>query len=231
MTEERQTISVVIPTWNEEAELDETLRRARRVPEFREFIVVDGGSEDATTAIAERHGCRTLRASPGRGGQLRRGSEAATGDVILMLHADTWVEPDAGAAILLCQRDARVVGGALLKEFRGRVHWLMRGGAFRCRLRMALFRRVLGDQGLFVRRETLRRIGGAPDTPLMEEYEICRRLRREGRLALADSTVTTSARKFERLGVARTYLRMAWVTTLYHAGVAPERLREIYQRD
>ena len=80
-------------------------------------------------------------------------------------------------------------------------------------------------------REVLEAVGGFPDLPLMEEFELCRRLRRVGRLALADATIETSARRFVRDGVLRTYYRMWWVTLLYHLGRPPAELREIYERD
>jgi len=84
---------------------------------------------------------------------------------------------------------------------------------------------------MFIRRKTLEQIGGVPDLPLMEDFELCRRLRKVGRLALAEATLITSARRFERLGVLRTYWRMWWVTTLYRFGASPHRLRRLYERE
>ncbi len=224
------TISVIIPTLNEAGELEETVRRARLVPEVCEIIVADGGSRDATRAIAARAGCRVVCSGRGRGLQLGVGAAGATGEVVLLLHADTWLEADAGQSIQNCLRDRLVVGGGCWKVFRnGPV--LLRGSRLKCALRLFLFRRVMADQAIFVRRDALARVGGIPDLPLMEEFELCRRLRRVGRLALADTTVTTSARRFFKLGVVRTYARMARVTVQYYLGTPPAKLRRIYEQE
>ena len=98
-------------------------------------------------------------------------------------------------------------------------------------MRLVLGRRIAGDQALFMRRQTLERIGGVPDQPLMEDFELCRRLRKFGRLALAEATLVASARRFEKLGVFRTYLRMGYVTLLYRLGWSPQELRQLYERE
>ncbi|HYV62245.1 MAG TPA: TIGR04283 family arsenosugar biosynthesis glycosyltransferase [Bryobacteraceae bacterium] len=224
------TLSVVIPTLNEAEELAETVRRARRSPGIREIIVVDGGSADRTREIAAELGCTVLTAPASRGGQLRLGATAASSDVILFLHADTWLPPEAGRAALACFQNPAVVGGGFWKVFRDPA-WLMRGSRARCGLRLWVGGRILGDQALFVRRDVLERIGGVPEVALMEEIEMCRRLRRVGRLVLAKATVSTSTRRFRKLGVLRTYLRMGHVTWRHWRGANPEELRRLYEKD
>jgi rSAM/selenodomain-associated transferase 2 len=228
-TPDARSISVVIPTFNEAAALPETLAHLRNIPEVDEIIVADGGSGDGTRELASALGCRVLTSARGRGMQLRQGGAATRGDVVLMVHADTWLPPDAGGALLHCLRDRTVVAGGFWKRFR-EPHPLLRGSRWRCALRLYLARRVLGDQAIFVRRAILEKIGGVPPLPLMEEFELCRRLRREGRLALAPAVVSTSARRFARRGVWRTYARMWRVTLLYHLGATPEKLRRIYEQ-
>lgn len=228
-TPDTRSISVVIPTFNEATALPETLAHLRNIPEVGEIIVADGGSGDGTRELASALGCRVLAGARGRGLQLRQGAAVASGDVVLMVHADTWLPPDAGQALLRCLRDRTVVGGGYWKQFR-EPHPLLRGSRWRCATRLYLARRVLGDQALFARRAVLEKIGGVPPLPLMEESELCRRLRREGRLALAPAVVSTSARRFTRLGVWRTYARMWRVTLLYHLGTSPEKLRRIYEQ-
>jgi rSAM/selenodomain-associated transferase 2 len=223
-------ISVVIPTLNEGDSLRDAVQRAQRVPEVCEIIVADGGSRDETCEIAGELGCKVLRGAPGRGGQMRRGATEASGDVILLLHADTWLPPEAGKAILNCLRDSSVSGGGFWKVFR-EPNPLLRGSRLKCAIRLYLGGRIMGDQAMFVRRDVLQEIGGIPDMPLMEEFELCRRLRKFGRLALADATVTTSARRFAKLGVARTYLRMWRVTLSYWLGTKPQELSRIYEKE
>lgn len=220
----------MIPTLNEAAELPETLRRLRAVPEVREIIVADGGSHDATVELARAAACRVVNCLPGRGRQLRAGVEATTGEVLLFLHADTWLPPAAGRAALDCLTRPGVVAGGYYKVFRDPPSWLVRGSRFKCWWRWLVAQRVMADQGIFLRRMMLEKIGGVPDVPLMEEFELCRCLRPLGRIALADATVLTSARKFARLGVLRTYALMWRVTLGYHRGVPLEELRRWYQR-
>ncbi len=223
------TISVVIPTWNEASELPETLRRIREVREVGEIIVSDAGSSDVTVDLATAAGARIVHGARGRGGQLRRGAAMATGDVVWMVHADTWVEPGAGRAIGTALTENDVVGGACLKEFRD-PPWLTRGSAGRCRFRMRWFQFGYGDQALFVRRPILEEIGGVPDVPLMEEFELCARLRVFGRLALAETRVTTSARRLRSRGVLRSYLKMGAIHAGYRLGLRHVLLASIYER-
>ena len=225
-----ETISVIIPTLNEAENLAETLRRARSIPEVKEIIVVDGGSQDGTVQVAAQWGCRVLTSPPGRGRQMRLGAIHASGEVVLLLHADTWLPAGAGRALFHCLRDRTVVGGGFWKTFRNG-SWLLLGSRWKCAVRLFVGRRIAGDQALFIRRPILEGIGGVPDMQLMEEFELCRRLRQVGRLALADATLLTSARRFEKLGVCRTYLRMWYVTTLYRLGIPDRKLSRLYNKE
>ena len=230
VTDRPSTISVVIPTMNEAVELPETLRRLRDVPEIGEVIIADGGSRDETVDLARAVACRVVDCLPGRGRQLRAGAAAATGEVLLFLHADTWLPREAGRAALDCLGRPGVVAGGYYKVFRDPPSWLVRGSRAKCWWRLLVAQRIMADQGIFLRRATLEQIGGVPDVPLMEEFELCKRLRPLGRIALAGATVQTSARKFARLGVLRTYALMWRVTLGYYLGVPLEELQRWYQR-
>jgi rSAM/selenodomain-associated transferase 2 len=223
------TVSVVIPALNETAVLEETIRCVRSNVNVVEIIVVDGGSRDGTGQLAERLGCRVLPSQPGRGQQLHVGATAARGEVVVLLHADTSLPPTAIRAALNCLRDGIVVGGGFWKIYRD-APLLLTGSRIKCALRLLIAKRILGDQAMFVRREVLAKIGGVPQLELMEEFELCRKLRVAGRLALADATVVTSARRFVRAGVIRTAWLTWWLSLRYRLGTPPSELRRIYDR-
>ena len=222
-----QTISVVIPTWNEADSLAETVRSAQCLPEVKEILLADGGSEDKTLEIGRSLGCRIFQTAKGRGTQMREAARRASGDVVLLLHADTALPKDGGRLLLNVFRDRRVVGGGFWKRFDRSSVWTW-GSRFRCLIRLYPGGLVLGDQAMFVRRTVLETLGGVPDIPLMEEFELCRRLNQTGRLALADGTVVTSARKFHKLGAWKTYWLMGRVTVCYYLGTPVHKLAEIY---
>ena len=226
---ELKTISVVIPALNEAAELPATIERLRAISEVLEIVVADGGSRDGTQSLAAQFGCKVVSTPPGRGTQMRSGAQQATGDVVLLLHADTWLEANAGRSILDALNRSGAVGGGCWKVFR-EPHWLMRGSRLRCFIRFHFFRRFMGDQAMFVRRDVLEKIGGVPDVPIMEEFELCRLLRAQGKLVLAPTTVSTSARRFRKRGILRTYARMSRVTFQYCCGTPLDQLKRIYER-
>ena len=222
-------ISVVIPTLNERESLKATIAAVTAVPEVIEVLIADGGSDDGTVALGESLECRVLQTRAGRGTQMREAARHAKGDVIWLLHADTLVSPTSGRAILATFRDSRIVGGGCWKTF-DQMNFLMLGTRLRCLIRIFIAKRLLGDQAMFMKRSTLEAVGGVPDLPLMEEFELCERLRRVGRLALADTTVVTSGRKFRGLGALRTYWLMAKVTIRYYLGTPVQELAEIYSK-
>jgi rSAM/selenodomain-associated transferase 2 len=214
----------VIPALDEEQRLPAAIQSVRA---DADVIVVDGGSRDATRAVAAAEGARVLESPRGRGRQLDEGARAATGDWLLFLHADTRLE--AGWVDALAALPPDVVGGA----FRFAVD--SPRAAFRAveravRLRLRLFALPYGDQGIFVRREVYARIGGVPHLPLMEDVAFVRRLRRAGRLAFLPTRAFTCARRWDRYGIVGTTLRNWWLIGLYAAGQSPERLARRYGR-
>lgn len=226
------TLSIVIPVFNEAEVIGETLSRIQDAATLpHEIICVDGGSSDTTANIVQKHGCRLVSSPGGRGTQMNRGWQLAQGDIILFCHADTWLSPGFDLALTRCLHDPCVGWGGFWKSFQSPSP-LMAGSRFRCWTRWLISHRVFGDQCLFFRRSVLDAIGGIPEVPLMEEFVLARSLRQShpGSIALADSTVLTSSRKFRKLGALRTYWRMGLVTALYFLGVPLDKINDIYRK-
>ncbi len=221
-------VSVIIPALNEAAALPATLA-SLEAGRYLEVLLVDGGSSDGTMAAARSWGARVVASPPGRGGQMNRGAALASGEVLLFLHADTRAPADYHLHIARTLDRAGVAAGAFgfrldapgaaLRLVEHAVHW-----------RSRLAQLPYGDQGLFLSRRLFWSVGGFPDMALMEDVAMIRRLRRQGRIALAPAAVVTSARRWQRLGVARATLEN-WLTYFsWRLGASPQRLARRYYR-
>jgi len=220
--------SIIMPVLNEEAVLEKQLCQLARVcaPHDCELLIVDGGSVDATVAIAQRYG-QVISSPRGRAAQMNRGAAVATGDILLFLHADSLLPDDAFMAIERACAAPGVVGGAFRLCFN--CHKLAyRLVASTTNLRSRWRGIFTGDQAYFVQAESFRAIGGFADMALMEDLEIITRLRKIGKMVLLSLYVTTSARRHEKNGLARTVLFMWYLRTLYKFGVSPEQLQRKY---
>ncbi len=219
-------ISVIIPTLNEAATIGETLRRLRSSASC-EVIVVDGGSDDGTPELARPQADLVLSAGRGRATQMNVGARAASGQVLLFLHADTVLPPDFPALLENALRNPRVVGG------RFDVRLDAEGRLFRIietlmNLRSRLSRIATGDQAIFVRSRTFQELGGYREAELMEDLELSYRLKRQGELACLREQVVTSARRWQRDGIVRTIGLMWLLRFLYFIGVSPSYLKTFY---
>jgi rSAM/selenodomain-associated transferase 2 len=220
------SLSIVIPTLDEEAVIATALANAREHAD--EVLVSDGGSADRTCAIARDLGCEPIVGAPGRGGQIRRATARASGDVILVLHADTLLPPTAGRSVREAVT-AGTVGGGFLVRFMGGPASYRLGERF-VNWRSRVGRMPLGDQAQFATREALDAIGGFRDWPILEDVDFIRRLRRLGPLAVIADPVHTSARRFTARGGLRTVALNWLIFGLYNAGVSPRRLAELYPK-
>jgi len=195
----------------------------------KEVIVVDGGSRDRTAERARAAGARVLAAPRGRARQLEAGWRASGADVVLFLHADTLLPAGWSTAVQSALADPRVAGGAFALRF-DRRSFALRIIEWGARLRVALLGLPYGDQALFVRRDALEAVGGVPPVPILEDVDLVRALRRRGRLAMLALPVTSSARRYQRGGVARTWWRNALALAAWRLGVDRERLAAWYAR-
>jgi rSAM/selenodomain-associated transferase 2 len=221
-------LSVVIPALDEAPNLARLLPELRRACPGAEIIVVDGGSHDGTADVAMgQTGVQLLEGARGRARQMNAGARQAGGDVLLFLHADTWLPDGAPVTIAAALADPAVVGGRFDVRFHSRRR-VLRIVAWFMNARSRVTSICTGDQAIFVRRADFEAVGGYPDIPLMEDIELCRRLKARGRLAALRARATTSARKWEREGPLRTIGLMWALRLLYFCGVDPARLYRWY---
>lgn len=223
----RTLVSVIIPTLNEAHHIADLL--ARLLPaEHTEVIVVDGGSSDDTRAIASRCGARVLQNSGGRALQQNAGAAAARGRILLFLHADTL--PPEGYADLIrraMDRPERAGGAFRFKtDLDSRVMRCMEWGT---NIRSAVLQLPYGDQGLFLEKRVFESMGGFPEIPIMEDFVLIRRLRGRGRIVTLPEAVQTSARRWQNLGVLRTFAINQLMILGYSLGVPVERLDRLYR--
>ena len=218
---------MVIPALDEADQVAAAVASARE--EGAPVFVVDGGSRDATRERAAAAGARVLRGAAGRAAQLQAGVDAAGGDVLLLLHADTRLPPGWRAALERALADPRVAGGAFRMRFDRRTPALrlVEWGAW---LRAALLRLPYGDQALFVRRAVLEAVGGIPQAPIMEDLDLVRAIRARGRLALLPLAAPTSARRYLAGGVWRTVWRHWTAAVGWMLGVDRRRIAAWYRR-
>ena len=224
------TISVIIPVLHEQAVINATIAhlRAIRSDEMVEIIVVDGDADADTLKVIEDGGVRRLAAGAGRAGQMNAGAAGARGDILLFLHADTQLPVDAFGRITGCMEGGRFVGGAFDLGIGSE------GLAFRiienvATLRSRLTRIPYGDQAIFIMRDYFHRIGGYGEMPLMEDVDLMRRIKREGRaIFIIPEKLRTSGRRWNREGVVRCCVRNWTTMLLYLTGVSPQKLARWY---
>jgi len=199
-------ISVVIPAYNEERALPETLERLLPQATGHQIILVDGGSTDASLRIASRHPeIEILRAPKGRASQMNAGAARARGEWLLFLHADTLIPEVALARIAGLPAD--IQAGGFRHRFSGRgfgLWFISLADNIRC-LRSRI---IFGDQALFVRRALFSRLGGFPDVARLEDVRFSQKLVEHTKPVLLDQAAVTDSRKFVQHGVWKSFARV-----------------------
>jgi rSAM/selenodomain-associated transferase 2 len=220
------TLSVIIPTLDEEHSVGRILDAVMSGQGGVEVIVVDGGSSDGTAEVVRGRGARLVTSARGRGAQMHAGACAARGGALWFLHADTLPSAGCAARIIEALSDPGVVAGNLSVRFDGD----RRAARFLTWLypRLRLLGLCYGDSGIFVRREAYSRVGGFRAFPVFEDLDLVRRLRKTGRVVHLPDIVTTSSRRFEGGSFALTFARWAFLQMLYWLGVHPRTLGRMY---
>jgi rSAM/selenodomain-associated transferase 2 len=222
-------LSVVIPVLNEAAGMAAAMQAlAPLVKRGAQVLVADGGSQDGTAALAQAGGAQVIDAPPGRALQMNAGAHQASGDVLLFLHADTRLPPEADELIFQALASGPQVWGRFDVRIEGRPRMLRVIAA--CMNRRSRWTGIAtGDQALFMTRAAFDAVGGFPAQPLMEDIEMSRRLLKLSRPACLRQRVVTSGRRWEARGVWRTVLLMWRLRLAYWRGAAPERLAGLYR--
>lgn len=223
-------LSIIIPILDEAHHLPRLLHHLEL---FRdrgvEIIVVDGGSMDHSVTLSSRWGARVISASRGRARQMNAGASIAQGDVLLFLHADTFLPNRAEQQIMLAMEATSRVWGRFAVEIQGRA-WMLKIVALLMNIRSCLTGIVTGDQAMFMYRHAFIKVGGFPDLPLMEDITLSQHLLTLSRPICLTSKVITSGRRWEKKGVWRTIFLMWRLRWAYWRGVPADQLAQIYQK-
>jgi rSAM/selenodomain-associated transferase 2/rSAM/selenodomain-associated transferase 1 len=231
LPERAARLSVIVPALDEAENIAATLQPLQVLRAHgHEVIVVDGGSVDGTPGVAARGADAVLHTRAGRAVQLNAGARAARGDVLLFLHADTLLVPEAALAMLAHLAKGPKAWGRFDVRIAGTSPWLPIIAAC-MNLRSRLTGIATGDQAIFVRRDAFAAAGGFPDIALMEDIALSRRLkRRAGRPICCRARVVTSGRRWQRHGVLATIVRMWRLRYAYWRGADPAVLAARYPR-
>ncbi len=226
--DEPKTLSIIIPAIDEADGIESALAGTEGIPSVTERIVVDGGSRDGTEERARACGAKVIASAPMRSAQMNAGARAAEGTVLLFLHADTRLPPGFEHHVLEILDRPDTVAGAFRLGIDGHfpglrvIEWL-------ANFRSICMGMPYGDQAIFIAADRFHRAGGFPEIPIMEDFAFMRRLRSRGRIGIARTAVTTSARRYDEYGFWRT----TWINQLmiiaYLGGISPARLARWYR--
>lgn len=228
MQQTEAAISIIVPVLNEESMLPKTLQSCLR-GRHTEIIVADGGSRDRTVEIARRHGAIVLSSPCGKAAQMNRAAGQASGEILLFLHADTRLPQGFDVEVRRILSRPKVVAGAFRLQIDGSERSLRiieKGANWRARL----LKLPYGDQAIFLRSDCFHRIGGYKEMPLMEDFDLVRRLSRKGRVLISRQAVLTSARRWRHFGPWRCAFMNQFIVLNYLLGISPQKLANWYRK-
>lgn len=239
------SVSIIIPTLNEADRINATLTQLSILqPPAAEIIVVDGGSQDATVAIAQTYPVTVLISpQPGRSIQMNLGVEVATGDLLCFLHADTEIPRDGIDVIQSTLQDRAIACGGFVSLMVGphttrwgiSLHNYLKTFYAPLLFRPHLFlgkglRLLFGDQAMFCRKVDFQHCGGFNDQlSIMEDADLCLKLCHYGRIQLVNRVVFSSDRRVTQWGVWKATMRYVLIGFLWGLGVPASFLKQLYE--
>jgi len=225
-------ISVIVPVFREAETINAFLETVQTVfpAPGNEIIVVDGGPEGDTLAAVALPRVKTIRSGRGRARQMNQGAAIARGEILLFVHADTFLPDEAPELITnLLSKDPDLVGGAFslgIDDDRLPLKII----EWSANLRSRMTRVPYGDQSIFLRKDDFERAGGFREIPIMEDLELMTRIRKRGnRIHILKQKSITSSRRWKKEGIAVCTLRNWLIRLLYHCGVSADRLAALYR--
>ena len=225
----KKPISIIIPTLNEANAIGEAITRLPKSEQV-EIVVVDGGSSDGTAGLARELGVRVLSTTPSKAEQMNAGATEARGEVLLFLHADTRLPEKFEEKVLTAAARQGFCAGAFTLGIDSE-DWGLRFIERVANWRARFFKMPYGDQALFVSRQLFHEIGGFADYPIMEDFDLIRRLKKKGTITILPESVRTSPRRWQNLGVFKTWLLNQIILGAYFIGIPPQRLAFWYRRE
>jgi rSAM/selenodomain-associated transferase 2 len=219
-------VSVIVPTFDEEAELPGCLDHVASLPGEWELLIADGGSCDGTVSLARERGARVVAEGEGRAAQLNAAARVARGEILLFLHADSRL-PN-GAYPSLASLPLEVAGGNFALRFDGEDRFArVLSAAYALQRRFGFY---YGDSSIWLRRAAFEALGGYRELPIMDDYDLVRRLERHYRTECLPGPARTSDRRWRALGIPRTLATWWAIRLAFVAGVPPARLAKLYRR-
>lgn len=224
-------ISVIIPTFNEAAQIEATIIKLRQHDEDNfivEIIIADGGSTDNTILLAEQMGARIAKApNKGRAAQMNFGAGMATGSILYFLHADTIPPPKFSTDIMSCMQNN--FGAGCFRLAFDKDHWFLKANCWFTRFDINAFR--FGDQSLFADIEIFKKSGGFSEKMLvLEDQEFINRIRKITRFTIIKKPVITSARKYIENGIYKTQVIFFIIYSMYRLGYSQQKLISTYKK-
>jgi len=221
-------ISVIIPTLNEAEHIASTIASIGQ-DNNTQIVVADAGSLDDTVSIAKSLGATVIESCPPRSRQMNQGADAASEDVLLFLHADTRLPEDFDTPVFHVLKQPGVAAGAfeLRIDASGKAIRFIEYVANR---RSRYLKMPYGDQAIFMFSEVFHQIGGFSDMPIMEDFELIRRLQKEGDVVTVSEPVVTSPRRWLNHGILKTTLIHQLIVFSYFMGVSSDTIARLYRR-